>query len=218
MSLKNNKKQDIVLFGAGGFGKEVMWMLEEANRTRKTWNIRGFVDDTPAYQGKTIQNYPVLGNTKWLLAQKKPLQVLCCLGNSKDRKMVVEKLSKNPHLTFPSFIANNVTMSPYMKMGNGCIICSSVVMTVGITIGDFVIINYHATICHDSVIENFVSIYPSVNISGFVHIGAASHIGVGSQILPHVTIGKSAVVGAGAVVLKNVATHTTVAGVPAKPL
>ena len=43
-------------------------------------------------------------------------------------------------------------------------------------------------------------------------------IGAGVIILPNVTIGKSAVVGAGAVVIQDVPPYTVVVGVPARPI
>jgi len=208
-------KQNIVIFGAGGFGREVMWMLTEANRSHPQWSILGFVDDTKSFQGKTIQNYPVVGNTKWLLSQTKQLHVLCCIGDSTPRANVIRTLSKNSHLSYPSFIANNVIYPPHLKLGMGSIICSSAVITVNVIIGNYVVVNYNATICHDSVIEDFVSIYPSVNVSGYVHVGASSHLGVGSQILPHITIGDHSIIGAGAVVTKDVPSRCTVVGIPA---
>jgi sugar O-acyltransferase (sialic acid O-acetyltransferase NeuD family) len=210
-------KQDIVVFGAGGFGREVMWMLTEANRNRPRWNIRGFVDDTKSFQKKTIQNYPVVGNTKWLLSQTKPLQVLCCIGDSNQRSDVIQALSKNPHLSYPTFIADDVIHPSDLHIGTGCIICSSAIITVHVSIGNFVIVNYNATICHDSIIEDFVSIYPSVNVSGYVHIGQSTHLGVGCQILPHITIGSQSIIGAGAVVTKDIPSHCTAVGIPAKP-
>jgi acetyltransferase-like isoleucine patch superfamily enzyme len=49
-----------------------------------------------------------------------------------------------------------------------------------------------------------------------VRIGAWADIGVNAVILPGVTIGKGAIVGAGAVVTTDVEPFTIVAGVPAK--
>lgn len=211
-------KQDIVIFGAGGFGREVMWMLETANKKSKTWRILGFVDDTPKLQETRIQKHRVLGTTKWLLSQKKPLCVLCCIGDSTAREKVIRTLTKNPRLRFPAFIAPGVICPPSLVVGNGTIICSSAVITVNVTIGTYVIINYHATVCHDSIIEDFVSIYPSVNISGFVHVGTSTHVGVGAQILPHVSVGSHTIIGAGAVVTKDLPSGCVAVGIPAKPI
>jgi len=42
-------------------------------------------------------------------------------------------------------------------------------------------------------------------------------IGTGAQILQYISIGDHAVIGAGAMVNRDVASNTTVMGVPAKP-
>ena len=49
-----------------------------------------------------------------------------------------------------------------------------------------------------------------------IHVKKNAWIGAGSRILPGVTVGENAVVGAGAVVTKDVPANTVVAGVPAK--
>lgn len=49
-----------------------------------------------------------------------------------------------------------------------------------------------------------------------VHIKKNAWIGTNATILPGITIGKNSIVGAGAVVTKNVPDNTIVAGVPAK--
>jgi maltose O-acetyltransferase len=64
---------------------------------------------------------------------------------------------------------------------------------------------------------------PQVRTAGLengkpVHIGANVWIGGGALILPGVTVGDDAIIGAGAVVTRDVAAGTTVAGNPARPL
>ena len=211
-------KKDIVLFGAGGFGREVMWLLEEINRNIDIWNIMGFIDDTEALQGKTINGYPVLGNIDWLTNYKKEIHVLCCIGASKPRKMVIDKIFQNPHVVFPTIIADNVKRSDTVRFGKGSIICASNVITVNITVGNFVIINLDCTIGHDAVIEDFVTLYPSVNVSGYVHIGNTTEIGTGANIVGGIQIGERSIVGAGAVVVKDIPSDCTAVGAPAKPI
>lgn len=66
---------------------------------------------------------------------------------------------------------------------------------------------------------NFSKIRPYVKIEyGNIVIENDAWIGAGSIILPNVTIGKCSVVGAGAVVTKDVEPYTKVAGVPAKKI
>lgn len=65
---------------------------------------------------------------------------------------------------------------------------------------------------HDLNDENFIAAFAPVNIEDYVFVGPRA------IILPGVTIGKGGVVGAGAVVTKNVEPYMIVGGVPAKPI
>ncbi len=75
-----------------------------------------------------------------------------------------------------------------------------------------------------AVVEDNVSILHEVTLGGTGKIGGDRHpkvrkgclISVGAKILGNIEIGEGAKVGGGAVVLNNVAPHTTVAGIPAR--
>ncbi len=87
-----------------------------------------------------------------------------------------------------------------------------------ITIGNGVYIGHHATL-----ITTNHEIGPSWQRCGQaksapITIGDGAWIGAQATILPGVTIGRGAVVAAGAVVTKDVPPDTLVGGVPAKPL
>jgi acetyltransferase-like isoleucine patch superfamily enzyme len=85
----------------------------------------------------------------------------------------------------------------------------------GLTIGDNVSISPEAMILggsHDINDPGFSDISGRVVIEDHVWVGARA------IILPGVTLGRGAVVAAGAVVTKDVAPLTLVAGVPAKPI
>ena len=57
---------------------------------------------------------------------------------------------------------------------------------------------------------------PGANISGNVRIADATLIGSGATILQGLTIGKNCIVGAGAVVTKDLPDNCTAVGVPAR--
>ncbi|MDZ5001311.1 hypothetical protein GNF79_20095, partial [Clostridium perfringens] len=40
----NSNIKNIVIVGAGGFGREVAWLIEEINKKELQWNILGFID------------------------------------------------------------------------------------------------------------------------------------------------------------------------------
>lgn len=74
------------------------------------------------------------------------------------------------------------------------------------------------TVGHDTLIENYSSFMPSVNISGEVHIQEGVYIGTGAKIINQLEIGQYTIVGAGAVVSKSLPEHCTAVGIPAKPI
>lgn len=90
----------------------------------------------------------------------------------------------------------------------------------GISIGDDSIIGPY-TVVHSANHESRDLARP-VRLQGYelapVRIGRDVWIGAHATILPGVTIGDRAIVGAGAVVTKDVPAGTVVAGVPAKPI
>ena len=89
-------------------------------------------------------------------------------------------------------------------------------MTVNISIGNHVIINLDCTIGHDVVINDFSTLYPSVNVSGMSEIGHAVELGTGMQMIQGKKIGNYSIVGAGAVVVRDIPAACTAVGNPAK--
>ena len=212
------ERKDIVLIGAGGFGREVLWQLSEVNNSTGMYNIIGFIDDATELQGKQINGFPVLGNSQWLINYQKEICAIICVGNTKARKSIYERLQANSLISFPTIVADDVKFSGFVQFGKGCIICLSNILTVNISVGDFVIVNLDCTIGHDVVLGNFVTLYPSVNVSGNVNIGACCEVGTGAKIIQGKNIGENSIIGAGSVVIKDIPANCTAVGVPATPI
>ena len=212
------KKTDIVVYGAGGFGREVMWLIESSSLYQENYNILGFIDDCENLQGTNINDRKVIGDTSWLLSRDEDIAVAIAIGDSTKRKIIYEKLSQNPAIIFPNIIADDVKISKYVKLGKGCIICNSCIVTVNIEIGDFLIANLDCTIGHDTVLDNYITLNPSVNISGNVNVGERVNIGTGAVVIQGKSIGEGTVIGAGAAVVSDIPANCTAVGVPAKPI
>lgn len=210
--------KDLYIIGAGGFGREVVWLVERINQVEAAWNIKGFIDDDISIQGHTEDDYLVVGGTDYLLNQGKKIWVVCAVGSAKVRKNIVEKLQVNPNIRFATVIDPSVILSSRIKIGEGTIICAGTILTVDITIGNHVIINLDCTLGHDDVIEDFVTIYPSVNVSGNVVVETCAELGTGMQIIQGKKIGKESILGAGAVVVRDIPEKCTAVGSPAKPI
>lgn len=207
--------KQIVIIGAGGFGREVQWLIERINAKNITWQLKGYIDDA-IEAGTLINGYPVLGGIDYLLEMEDEIAVVCAIGSSKIRKKIVEKIANKDNIEFPNLIDPHVQMSNYIELGVGNIICAGSILTVNISIGDFTIVNLDCTVGHDVILNSFVTVYPSVNISGCVKIGESTEIGTGTKIIQGKTIGDEIIIGAGAVVVKDLEISGTYVGVPVK--
>ena len=58
--------RDLVIFGTGGFAREVRQVVADLERERPRWTLRGFLDGDPARHGTAIRDLPVLGGAAWL--------------------------------------------------------------------------------------------------------------------------------------------------------
>lgn len=105
-----------------------------------------------------------------------------------------------------------------VQVGEGCVFSPFTTLTSNIRIGDHFHCNLHSYVEHDCRIGDFVTFAPAVCCNGNVTIGDGAYIGSNVVIRQGIRIGEGAVVGAGAVVVRDVPPHTVVAGNPAVPL
>lgn len=208
--------KDLYIIGAGGFGREVAWIVERINSIKPTWNLKGFIDDNETLWGSTEGEYHVFGGCEYLSALK-DVYAVCAVGSSNVRKKIIEKL-KDTSVKFATLVDPSVLYSNSVKIGEGAIVCAGTIITVDVNIGDHVIVNLDCTIGHDAVIDDFVTIYPSVNVSGNVFIGKCSELGTGTQIIQGKKVISNTIIGAGAIVVKDCLESGTYVGSPAKKI
>lgn len=209
---------DIAIFGAGGFGREIQKLIFEINKSSDSkHNLIGFFDDG-LKKGDIVSDLSILGGINEINNWNSDLGIILAIGNSVTRKKVFEKIN-NPKIKYPTLVHPNTSFnSDYNSLGLGTIICEGCIFTCNISVGDFVIINLQCTVGHDAVIEDFCSLMPAVNVSGNVHLGKTVFVGTGVKFVNDVKIGENTIIGAGAVVSKNLPSNCTAVGVPAKPI
>lgn len=206
--------KDLYIIGAGGFGKEVAWLAERINEVEEIWSIKGFIDDDASLWDKTVDDYPVYGGLEYLRGCK-DAYVVCAVGSARVRRIIIEKLAGFP-IKFATLIDQSVIMSKRVTVGEGVIICAGTIITVDVTIGNHVIINLDCTLGHDDIIHDYVTMYPSVNVSGCCEIGSGVELGTGMQILQGLTVADNVIVGASACVVKDIQEAGVYVGTPAK--
>lgn len=206
----------LYIIGAGGFGREVAWLVERINEKAPSWDLQGFIDDNESIHGNFEDTYQVLGGCNYLEKQLEDVWCVCAVGSAKIRKQIIEKISGYKNVHFATLIDPSVVCSKRTAIGEGSIICAGTFLTVDIAVGKHVIINLDCTVGHDAVLEDFVTVYPSVNISGNVHVEECVELGTGTQVIQGKRICANVVIGASALVVRNIFESGTYVGIPVR--
>lgn len=202
----------IVIFGIGGFGKEVKLLVEDINNAMPIhiFNFLGFVSNDKKDIGKIIDGAKVVTcNDEFLQYAKSfnELGVSIALGEPKYKEQIEKNiLDKCGNLLYPNLIHPNanISRSSVNNLGMGNIICNGVTFTTNIKLGKFVIVNINSTVGHNVVVGDYCTINPLVAISGDVTIKRGALIGAGASIKQKIVIGENSIVGLGAIVVKDV--------------
>ena len=211
--------KDIVIFGAGGLGREVACLIKRINAVQPEWNLLGFYDD--GIDVGTRNEYgAVLGNVQDLIAYDKEVAVAIAIGSPKVVKKIVEKLTVNKKLHFPNLISPDFSISDpdNYSMGYGNIIQRNCTISCNVHLGNFNILNTGIGLGHDAMVGNYNSFMPVVKISGEVTIGDCNLFGVGSIVLQQLKIGNGIKLGAGSVLMRNAKDDILYLGNPAKKM
>lgn len=107
-------------------------------------------------------------------------------------------------------------LSPSARLGSGVVVMAGAVVNACASIGDLAIINSGATVDHDCVIGRAAHVAPQCGLAGCVRVGDRALLGVGTKVIPGVSIGADATVGAGSVVVRDLREQALAMGVPAR--
>lgn len=213
---------NLILIGSGGCMRELVWQMQELNKTKSTWNILGYVDNIPQENRMTVavgsQKINYLGDDDYLLNQRNHINAAICIASPSIRKKIALKLSLNPYIQFPNLILSRTRICEDSLIGKGCIFSQDVCISTNVTVGDFVFFNTGSMVCHDGIIGNYVTVAPDVKLAGAVKVGEKSELGMGAKVIQGVSIGENTVIGAGAVVVNDIKGNGTFVGVPAHPI
>lgn len=209
----------IGVYGASGFGKEVMPLTRQQYPTLAKEHFV-FIDDGQA--DSALNDYPVLSYADFVNAEYTNKAVTIAIANSQIREKLVQRLNQD-NIQHLAIHASNTVILEEVEIGEGSLLCPFTCLTSNLKIGKFFHANIYSYVAHDCVIGDYVTFAPGVKCNGNIHIEDHAYIGTGAVIKQGtpdkpLVIGKGAIVGMGAVVTKSVPPGVTVVGNPARIL
>lgn len=211
---------DYAIFGAGGFGREVMPLLVQARAAAGDLAKPVFVVDHPAQD--SINGYPVLAYREWLSKLEGRGHASIAISDSAVRERVSQRLMDDGVASLTIRAGNSIVMHE-VEIAEGATLCPFVTLTSNIRIGRHFHANLYCYVAHDCIIGDFVTFAPAVKCNGNVIVEDHVYVGTGAVIRQGtpdkpIVLGRGAVIGMGAIVTRNVARGETVVGNPARPM
>lgn len=207
--------EDVIIIGAGGHAKVIADIIHKSGD-----NVLGFLDDTKEKGNIIIKdiNLKVIGKVDECVRISKinsNVKFIIAIGNNQIRKQISERYKDIEYYTA---IHPSAQISLDVEIKEGTAIMANACINTSAKIGKHCIINTGAIVEHDNQIENYVHISPNGTCCGTVKIGELTHIGAGAIVKNNINITSECVIGAGAIVVKDIKEKGTYIGVPAKKM
>jgi len=204
---------DIVIIGAGGFGRELHEMLWECLPPAE-YRFKGFLANDP-YElsgfgvDATILDHP---------DQYRPHpgdRFLLAIGDMDVRRRVVETLVDKGG-EFLTLIHPTSVIAKTAQIGKGVVIYPfTTIMNRGI-VDDFVHLSIYASVGHDACVGMYSLMAPYATLNGFSVLEEEVYMSTHSTVAPEKRVGRKSKVSANSAVMQDVPTCSLVHGVPGR--
>ena len=209
-------KRIYAVYGAGGYGREVMPLLR--SRVDENAALIFVVDE--AVPNMAVNGHHVISYAEFCQLSADEKYFTVAIADSVIRERIYNRCLVDGIHPY-SIFANNAVIMDDVTIGAGAILSPFSCLTSSINIGICFHANIYSYVGHDCRIGDFVTLAPGVKCNGNVVIEDHAYTGAGAIIKPgtseHPTvIGRGAKIGMGSVVIQSVPEGAEVFGNPAR--
>lgn len=190
----------LIIIGASGHGKVIADIA-----VKNGYEDIVFLDDDESV--KECAGFPVIGKSKD--AKDLDGDKIVAIGNATIRERIQQEI-ETVTLIHPSAVIGR-----RVKIGKGTVVMAGAIINSDTVIGDGCIINTAASVDHDCIVENYSHIAVGAHLCGTVHIGKRTWIGAGVTVSNNINVCNDCMIGAGAVVIRDLMEKGTYVGIPA---
>ncbi|EUC21277.1 sugar O-acyltransferase, sialic acid O-acetyltransferase NeuD family [Burkholderia sp. BT03] len=204
----------LLIYGAGGFGKEVMDVARRQNAATGQWTDIAFVDDVcpeRAHYGAAVLRFDDPEVREGL----REIEFVIAVGEPAGREKLAQKL-REAGARSGKVIDGSTLVADTARLADGVVITPFCSISSDAVLGAHVCVNTMAIVGHDVEVGENTVISSQVNVGGASTIGAGSYIGMGALVKEGVRIGSNSIIGMGSVVYGDIPDDVIALGNPAR--
>jgi len=204
--------RELIILGTGVHGAEIAHIIERINRQEPSWTLLGHVSPK-ATDSTEFAGHPILGFVEDMdnLLERHPDAML--VADNEFPKSITAPVERWATIIDPSCYIH-----PTARIGRGCVIYPHCFVGLNATIGDRVFLLGGCTINHDDVLEDNVVGASKATLAGYVHVETGVYLGQSCTVRQFLRVGHHALIGMGAVVVKDVESDSIMIGNPARKM
>ena len=206
---------NIVIVGAGGFGREV-YLWSKDSFPQNQYKIKGFLDDNANILDNYSIEFGIIGNLDHYEVQNQD-RFLFAIGDISIKKQLITKL-KEKGAKFLTLIHPTAIVASTAKIGEGIIICPFCFVSNNAQLDDFVLMNAYSSCGHDTKVGKYCILSPYATLNGFVVLEDEVFLGTHATVIAYKKVGYQSKVSANSVVMRDVPPNRIVFGVPGKAI
>ncbi len=192
--------EKLIIFGNGSVAEVLYYYLQRDT----DFSIAGFTVDRQVIQADTLLDLPLVPFDE--VQEKFPpgeFKMMVAVGYVRVNQLRAERYyqAKEMGYQMASYTSPHASVWSGFEVGENCRIGDQCIISPFSKIGDNVWISAGSIIGHHAVIEDHCYFSTRVSMVGFVHVEPYTYIGMGAVIRNNITIARSCIIGAGAVIL-----------------